>query len=136
MQDGVMNGFIDANRYTLIFAFVILLCVVYYVFDPLQHGWIPRCPVKMLTSLSCPGCGFQRALHSVMHGHFKDAISYNLFLLVAIPIACFCGVVSFAIDHIKDRCRKKSLIHLNVILAYTYIIFYFCWFVVRNVIGM
>ena len=43
-------------------------------------GAMPRCPFKWVTGLDCPGCGSQRALHSLLHGHPMDAWGYNLIL--------------------------------------------------------
>jgi hypothetical protein len=35
---------------------------------------MPKCPFKMITGFSCPGCGIQRALYAIMHGNIKEAI--------------------------------------------------------------
>lgn len=59
-----------------------LLCV-YAVVTGLT-GWMPRCPFKMVTGLDCPGCGSQRALMALLHGHPLEAWSYNLFLPFAV----------------------------------------------------
>lgn len=45
---------------------------------------MPRCPFKMVTGLDCPGCGSQRALMALLHGHPLEAWSYNLFLPFAV----------------------------------------------------
>lgn len=47
-------------------------------------GWMPRCPFKLVTGLDCPGCGSQRALMALLHGHPFEAWSYNWFLPFAV----------------------------------------------------
>lgn len=134
--EGEMKKIIAKYEYTLLACFVIIACVVYYVLDPAQYIWMPKCPVKILTSLNCPSCGFQRALHTTLQGDFLRGISYNPFLLVAIPIVCLWIIISIVVDHTTDTHRKGALIHLNMWLIYIYIACYICWFVVRNILGI
>lgn len=49
------------------------LGVVYFFFDPAGSRLFPRCPFLSLTGLRCPGCGSQRALHSLLHGEIARA---------------------------------------------------------------
>lgn len=58
---------------------------VYTVFDPALSEWFPKCPFHMLTGLDCPGCGSQRAIHSILTGHIAEAFRYNALLVIAIP---------------------------------------------------
>ncbi|WP_437920562.1 DUF2752 domain-containing protein [Sphingobacterium sp. LRF_L2] len=58
---------------------------VYYTYDPSSHGWFPKCPVKGLTGLDCPGCGSQRAIHALLHGDFMQAFHYNALVIPFIP---------------------------------------------------
>ncbi|WP_380906181.1 DUF2752 domain-containing protein [Sphingobacterium suaedae] len=58
---------------------------IYYTFDPSAHGWFPRCPMKALTGLECPGCGSQRAIHALLHGDVRRAFQHNALLLPFIP---------------------------------------------------
>ena len=48
---------------------------------------MPKCPTKLLFNIDCPGCGFQRAIHAIIHGEFKRAFSLNPFLFLAAPYA-------------------------------------------------
>jgi len=34
------------------------------------------CPVKVLTGIPCPGCGFQRSLLALLQGHWADSIEH------------------------------------------------------------
>lgn len=58
---------------------------VYYTYDPGMLSLFPRCPFVMATGYECPGCGSQRAIHSLLHLDIKAAFGYNALMLLAIP---------------------------------------------------
>mgnify|MGYP002621658255 CR=1 FL=1 len=58
---------------------------IYKKLDPTDSIFFPKCTFKLLTGYSCPGCGGQRALHSLLNGNFKDAFFYNPLLFLLIP---------------------------------------------------
>jgi len=120
-------------KYSIITTIVILGCVIYYYIDPSQYQFMPKCPVKLLTTFACPGCGFQRALHAVLHGNINEAVHYNLFLLIAIPLTCIWIFNSFIIEHTSRDSFKLKMVNLNKILIYFYLISYFIWFILRNI---
>lgn len=62
-----------------------LLAYLYYRYDPMEHVWFPKCPFKAVTGLDCPGCGSQRAIHALLHGHFSEAMRHNALILPFIP---------------------------------------------------
>lgn len=57
-----------------------------YVFEPGRTGFFPLCPFRLLTGLTCPGCGSTRAMHQLMHGHIETAFTLNPLLLIALPL--------------------------------------------------
>lgn len=69
----------------LVTASIVVLALVYYFVDPAGR-WMPKCPVYTITGLKCPGCGTQRALHSLLHGDIADAWRFNAGLLVCVPL--------------------------------------------------
>ncbi len=56
---------------------------ILFLVNPAAAGWIPPCPFHALTGLDCPGCGSLRAIHSLLHGQWAQALAFN-------PLACFC----------------------------------------------
>ena len=72
---------------------MIALGVAYYFIDPALHKWVPKCPFMLLTGLKCPGCGSQRAIHALVHGHIIEVFRQNalfipsLVYLVAIIVS-------------------------------------------------
>ena len=59
--------------------------LLYKFLDPAGSVFWPKCPFYMLTGLECPGCGSQRAIHSLLNGDLLSAMHYNLLLVLAIP---------------------------------------------------
>ena len=68
---------------------VVPVAAVLYRFSPLEVGWYPRCVLFVLTGIYCPGCGALRAGHSLLHGHFLEALGYNALLVAAAPFLAY-----------------------------------------------
>ena len=66
--------------------------IILFLFDPVRHGFYPRCAVHVLTGLDCPGCGGLRALHEMLHGHVAAAFELNP--LVPLLPAALLGVMA------------------------------------------
>lgn len=62
------------------------MVAVYAVFDPAESPWFPRCSFKLITGWDCPGCGSQRAVHALLHGHFAEAWHFNPLFILEIPL--------------------------------------------------
>lgn len=94
---------------------------------------MPKCPFKLLTGLSCPGCGIQRAIHAFLHGKFTEAISYNYYLVYSLPYAA-----SFAVLWIMDNKTSEVLRKVieNKYVVDFYVITFIIWLVVRNYLNI
>lgn len=98
-------------------------CVLYHC-DPMRTGWMPQCWWHKLTGTYCPSCGTLRAAHAAMHGHLGEALAYNPFLLVGLPVL---AVVAW--------CEYKNRYHLEQRVITAYAILYFVWWAARNIIA-
>lgn len=58
---------------------------IFYTFDPETQLLFPKCPFLLATGYECPGCGSQRAVHSLLHLNIGAALKYNAFMVLAIP---------------------------------------------------
>lgn len=78
---------IKYNRFYILAGAGAILAILplYYFYDP-QHGGFPACPFFRLTGLYCTGCGSQRALHDLVHGHWASSLGHNLLLLPALAL--------------------------------------------------
>ncbi len=63
--------------------FFIGLTVLFFVLDPAKHNVFPRCLFNSITGYYCPGCGSQRAIHSLLHLDFAGVVSYNFLFIPA-----------------------------------------------------
>ena len=73
------------NRFAqiVLLLIIIVLAVIFYFINPVEHQLFPKCIFHSVTGYHCPGCGSQRAIHSLMHLNFKGVISNNFLLLPA-----------------------------------------------------
>jgi hypothetical protein len=83
--------------------FVAVLCVtgILFHFDPSRGGIYPVCSFHRLTGLDCPGCGSLRAVHQLLHGHIREALQLNAFLVLSLPLWAWLGL-RLAWGGIKD----------------------------------
>jgi uncharacterized protein DUF2752 len=76
------------NRRTTVAAIWGLLVagsIYVFSFEPGKTGFFPPCPFRVITGLTCPGCGSTRALHQLLHGHLTAAFALNPLFVIAIP---------------------------------------------------
>ena len=105
--------------------------VIYFVFDPSTMPF-PRCPFLMLTGLQCPGCGSQRAIHSLLHFDIAAAWRYNALLVFSIPYL----VLLVAAEWGGARRESRLYRALNrEWLIWSYFALVVAWWIVRNIFG-
>lgn len=115
----------------LILVIVLLAGVFYYAVNPSTSSpFIPKCVWRMLTNTQCPSCGFQRAVHSALHGHFAEALSYNYFFILSIP---FFLLVLLSDCILPSNNSLRRITHHPYTL-WSYIILFFAWWILRNVL--
>lgn len=71
--------------------FIAAALTVFYRLDPAEEPIFPQCLFLLVTGHQCPGCGSQRAIHSLLHLDFGAAFRYNAMMVLAIPYV-FLGV--------------------------------------------
>jgi len=62
---------------------------------PTPLSWYPRCVLRELTGLYCPGCGTARALHALAHGEFLRALNLNVMTVAFVGFVLFWGPLVF-----------------------------------------
>lgn len=62
---------------------IVGVAILFFVLDPNKHSIFPQCAFHSLTGAFCPGCGSQRALHSLLHLDIAGVVSYNFLFLPA-----------------------------------------------------
>ena len=121
-------------RLALLAIIAVAVVVFLYITNPLDSQIAPKCFWKLATGLDCPGCGFQRALHAFLHGRFADAARFNFFLILALPYL-FAVILSDIVFRGELRAKWQRVTHSRYTL-WAYIIIYFIWWIVRNILGI
>ena len=113
-------------------AMLVVAAVIYYVYDPATTPF-PRCPFLVLTGWECPGCGSQRAIHSLLHLDFAAAWRYNAMLVLSIPY-----VVLLVVAEWLGRRRQSRLYRVlnSEVLIWSYFVLVVAWWILRNVINI
>lgn len=102
--------------------------------NPTEFALTPRCAFKMLTGWNCPGCGFQRAMHALLHGHWAEAWAYNRFLIYSLPyLACVLAGEFVLQGKLQDKWRRIFEGRTAILL---YVALFCLWGVVRNMKGI
>lgn len=105
-----------------------------YFVRPTAHWWTPKCPIKLLTTLSCPGCGIQRFLNALLHGNACEAVAYNYWLIYALPYT-LALVVAWALPDGPLRVRARSITEHRYAVWF-YVATFTLWFIIRNLLGI
>lgn len=114
-----------------VIAVVIAVIVLYFSVNPATNKFFPRCFMLTITGYRCPGCGSQRVIHSLLHGDIAAAISYNAFLVFAIPLI----VLYILNDYTKLIPAKVGKILTHPITLILLVVMVMLWWVLRNVFG-
>ena len=83
---------------------IYILSALSFIIGRADNFLIP-CPLKYLTGIDCPGCGFQRSVLALLHGNFMQ--SFSLYPPTIPFLLSAFGGVSFAI--LKKNTESKIL---------------------------
>jgi len=61
----------------------VLLAILFFTLDPANSPVFPKCIFHATTGYYCPGCGSQRAIHSLLHLNFMGVVKSNFLFLPA-----------------------------------------------------
>ncbi len=111
-------------------AAAVLACAAVWWGDPTTPGgWLPRCPIKMLLGIDCPGCGTLRMLYSLLHGDLAGAAKFNALALAGLLVA----VWAYAVWTYGRLVRRQPPKWPDVRWAASVtLVVVSLWFVVRN----
>jgi len=73
------------KKYKAVIGILALLLVsLYFLVNPSNVDFFPKCPFHQLTGLHCPGCGSQRAIHDLSRLNLAEAFSHNAILIITL----------------------------------------------------
>lgn len=129
-----MTSMIPRHRllFPLLLIGVAALTLIYFFVDPMGEGgaYLPKCSMKALTGWECPGCGFQRAIHALLNGHFTEAWWCNPFLWLVMPYLALL---------IVSRWRGWDSLYYALTspaAGVIYLVCYFGWWILRNIMTL
>ena len=110
-------------------AVLILVAVIalYAAVDP-ESPYMPHCMLKILTGYDCPGCGAQRSLHALLHGHVGEAWRYNAAIFALLPLLALYGAVELA----GLRSPRLTRILYHPLALYAIAAAILLWWLLRN----
>lgn len=117
----------------IVLLIVCVTCLLFWYVDPVSTVFVPKCPFKLLTGLSCPSCGTQRALHALLHGDVIAALRFNPFMLYSIPYVSCLVLTKYVLRGVAAERWHKRLV--NRWLVWLYVVLFCLWWIVRNVWG-
>jgi len=106
-------------------------CAVVAWADPTEPGNpLPRCPIKLVFGIDCPGCGSLRMIYSLMHGDLAAAVHYNAVSLAALPLLVL-ALATWATGRWRGR-PVRSWQHWRWTPLVIMVVFV-GWFLIRNI---
>lgn len=113
---------------------ILAVAVVLYYYSPTAYRFWPKCPLRLITGLSCPACGIQRALHALLNGHIAQAIAYNYYLVYALPYTAAL-ISARTMPQGKARQRARDILESRTAIG-IYVVSFCLWFIIRNVLNI
>lgn len=118
-------------KYIIPFILLILIVsAIYFLFNPLKFHFFPKCPFYMLTGLYCPGCGSQRALHSLLHFHLAETFSYNFLFIPALLVLLYHSCIKILNTYTPTK--RQSVFYTPTFPVLLFIIVMLFW-ILRNI---
>ena len=111
---------------------LLLLGYCWIIFSYFTEGQteLVVCPFRLITGISCPGCGLTRGIIAFLHGEIAKSISYNI-LSIPIAIAMFGFSCTLCYDYITKSFFTMRLFEtINKWFSYWYISVPFCLIII------
>jgi len=103
------------TRKVIIFCLIATVCItlviIYGSLNPEEFLLFPKCPFKQLTTVECPGCGSQRAVHHLLNLKIGSAIQANALLVFSIPYILLLLVVDLLKSKRQIFMRLYHVLH-------------------------
>ena len=112
-------------------AFVVGALILYFTLDP-STNYFPRCMFHEITGLQCPGCGSQRAFHSLLRGDFSAAWHYNALFVLELPLL----VLLVAAWYLRSRIPGLHRVVNSRSVILTILAIIILWTIFRNIYNL
>lgn len=125
----------EITKYKTLLLFLILLASVsivslFYFWNPANNIIFPKCLFYSVTNLYCPGCGSQRAIHQILHGHILIGLKYNYLIGFLVLVLCY-QLYVFILQNYFHK-NLKNLLHKPLATKLILVVVMLFW-VLRNI---
>ena len=103
---------------------------LFFLYNPLQYNFFPKCPIYSFTGTYCPGCGSQRAIHQLLNGNIVEGFKHNFLILLLLIVIVYDTIIRYS--SIFFRKTFKNLLHKPVTTISILIIVIIYW-ILRNI---
>ena len=113
---------------TAIGILISLAVLVYFYFNNPsdEDSTYVSCTFKMVTGWDCAGCGVQRSVHHLLHGHFWEAFRFNPLFVLVLPyvfVLIYFTIRSYIYEASYPKSfwfsGKMALVFVAVLVIYT-----------------
>lgn len=95
-------------RFLFFFTGFIVLVICIFLKD--TNFYILKCPLFNTFGIYCLGCGGTRAINCLLHGNLLEAISFNPFMFIFLPLGCFVFIQMKCILSLIECASSKTII--------------------------
>ena len=130
----LLQSLLMQNKKLLFFAArciaILFIVWLYFSFNAANYSFFPSCLFYKYTHLYCPGCGSQRCLSALLHGQILKALSYNILLVISLPLVLYSAIV-YTVNVFKQKQIQQKLVYSPFFIQ-TCLWTVVAFFVVRN----
>ncbi|GAB6012191.1 DUF2752 domain-containing protein [Viscerimonas tarda] len=124
------------RKYIVISLAVIVPLVIAYFYYAHYTGdrssFSIQCGFHALTGFQCPGCGGQRAVHYLLHGHLLNALRYNALFVLGLPALLYMYYILVAYYGLKKDTHLNGFFYSSL-CARLALIAIISFFILRNI---
>ncbi|MCX7547664.1 DUF2752 domain-containing protein [Xanthomarina sp. F1114] len=102
----------------------------FYFWNPANNVLFPKCLFYSATNLYCPGCGSQRAIHQILHGHITTGLKFN-YLIGFLTLVLSYQLYVFIVQAYFNK-SVKNLLHKPLTTKLILIVVLLFW-ILRNI---
>lgn len=129
-----MKHFFFQHKWCIAILTMVGVLLMLFFLDPSRYVLMPKCPFKLITGWSCPGCGIQRCLYALMHGRWSEALHYNYFLVYSLPYFLTVVYTEWGTKGIRQQRFKRIFEGREAVTLYC--VLFIVWGIVRNVLAL